>query len=93
MDSGGRILFEIKRKTGVSEVRFDPAPSKVAYLANRIWLKKSSRRSFFIMIFILIVLFVLIGLSNRPNFTLLIKTHTDKIIQYVELSPIFKVVN
>lgn len=93
MDSGGRVLFEIKRKTSVSEVRFDPAPSKVAYLANRIWLKKSSRRSFFIMILISIVLFVLIGLSNRSNFSLLIKKNTDKITQYVELSPIFKVVN
>ena len=92
MDSGGRVLFEIKRKTSVSEVRFDPAPSKVAYLANRIWLKKSSRRSFFIMILISIVLFVLIGLSNRSNFSLLIKKNTNKIIQYVELSPIFKVV-
>ena len=93
MDSGGRVLFEIKRKTSVSEVRFDPAPSKVAYLANRIWLKKSSRRSFFIMILISIVLFVLIGLSNRSNFSLLIKKNTEKISQYVELSPIFKVVN
>ena len=93
MDSGGRVLFEIKRKTSVSEVRFDPAPSKVAYLANRIWLKKSSRRSFFIMIVILIVLLVLIGLSNRSNFSLLIKKNTDKITQYVELIPIFKVVN
>lgn len=93
MDSGGRVLFEIKRKTSVSEVRFDPAPSKVAYLANRIWLKKSSRRSFFIMILISIVLFALIGLSNRSNFGLLIKKNTDKITQYVELSPIFKVVN
>ena len=93
MDSGGRVLFEIKRKTSVSEVRFDPAPSKVAYLANRIWLKKSSRRSFFIMILISIVLFALIGLSNRSNFSLLIKKNTDKITQYVELSPIFKVVN
>ena len=92
MDIGGRILFEIKRKTSVSEVRFDPAPSKVAYLANRIWLKKSSRRSFFIMILILIVLFVLIGLSNRSNFSLFIKKNTDKIIQYIEISPIFKVV-
>ena len=92
MDSGGRVLFEIKRKTSVSEVRFDPAPSKVAYLANRIWLKKSSRRSFFIMILISIVLFVLIGLSNRSNFSLLIKKNTEKISQYVELSPIFKVV-
>ena len=86
-------MFEIKRKTSVSEVRFDPAPSKVAYLANRIWLKKSSRRSFFIMILISIVLFVLIGLSNRSNFSLLIKKNTEKISQYVELSPIFKVVN
>ena len=93
MDSGGRVLFEIKRKTSVSEVRFDPAPSKVAYLANRIWLKKSSRRSFFIMILISIVLFVLIGLSNRSNFSLVIKKNTDKIIQYVKLSPIFEVVN
>ena len=93
MDSGGRVLFEIKRKTSVSEVRFDPAPSKVAYLANRIWLKKSSRRSFFIMILISIALFALIGLSNRSNFGLLIKKNTDKITQYVELSPIFKVVN
>lgn len=93
MDSGGRVLFEIKRKTSVSEVRFDPAPSKVAYLANRIWLKKSSRRSFFIMILILILLLVLIGLSNRSNFSLLIKKNTDKITQYVELIPIFKVVN
>ena len=93
MDSGGRVLFEIKRKTSVSEVRFDPAPSKVAYLANRIWLKKSSRRSFFIMILILILLLVLIGLSNRSNFSLLIKKNTDKIIQYAELIPIFKVVN
>ena len=93
MDSGGRVLFEIKRKTSVSEVRFDPAPSKVAYLANRIWLKKSSRRSFFIMILISIALFALIGLSNRSNFGLLIKKNTDIITQYVELSPIFKVVN
>ena len=93
MDSGGRVLFEIKRKTSVSEVRFDPAPSKVAYLANRIWLKKSSRRSFFIMILILIVLLVLIGLSNRSNFSLLIKKNTDKITQFIELIPIFKVVN
>jgi cell division protein FtsQ len=93
MDSGGRVLFEIKRKTSVSEVRFDPAPSKVAYLANRIWLKKSSRRSFFIMILILIVLLVLIGLSNRSNLSLLIKKNTDKITQFVELIPIFKVVN
>ena len=92
MDSGGRVLFEIKRKTSVSEVRFDPAPSKVAYLANRIWLKKPSIRSFFIMILILIVLFVLIGLSNRSNFSLFIKKNTDKIIQYIEISPIFKVV-
>ena len=93
MDSGGRVLFEIRRKTSASEVRFDPAPSKVAYLANRIWLKKSSRRSFFIMILILILLLVLIGLSNRSNFSLLIKKNTDKITQFVELIPIFKVVN
>jgi len=45
------------------------------------------------MILISIVLFVLIGLSNRSNFSLLIKKNTDKIIEYVELSPIFKVVN
>jgi cell division protein FtsQ len=93
MDSGGRVLFEIKRKTSLSEVRFDPAPSKVAYLANRIWLKKSSRRSFFIMTLILIVLLVLIGLSNRSNLSLLMKKNTDKITQYAELIPIFKVVN
>jgi len=86
-------LFQIKRKTNFSEVRFDPAPSKVAYLANRIWLKKSSRGSFFIMILISIVLFVLIGLSNRSNLSLLIKKNIDKITQYVEFSPIFKVVN
>ena len=93
MDSGGRILFEIKRKTNAFEMRFDPAPSKVAYLANRIWLKKSSRVSFFALTSILIVLFVLIGLSNRFDLGLLIKKNSDKITEYVELSPIFKVIN
>ena len=93
MDCGGRVLFEIKRKTKEFEVRFDPAPSKVAYLANRIWLKKSSRISFFVLTSISIVLFVLIGLSNRFDLGLLIKKNTYKIIEYVEFSPIFKVIN
>ena len=93
MDSGGCVLFEIKRKTNAFEVRVDPAPSKVSYLANRIWLKKYSRASFFILTLILIVLFVLTGFSNRFDFDLLIKKNIKKITEYVELSPIFKVIN
>lgn len=93
MDSGGRILFEIKRKTNTSKVRLDPAPSKIAYLAHRVWLRKSSRLSFLVLTPTLIILFILMGLSNRLNLSLFLKNNSDKVAQYVELSPIFKVTN
>lgn len=93
MDSGGRVLFEIKRNYRNSEVRFDPAPSKASYLARRIWLKKSSRVSFLILVSILVILSVLVSLSNRYDFGLLFKKSTEKLTHYVELSPIFKLTN
>ena len=95
MDSGGCLLFKIKRevKVRLSEGRFDPAPSKLAYLAQRIWLRKSSRVFFLVLTPILIFSFVLMGLGHRFDLGLLLKNNTDRMVQYVESSPIFKVRN
>ena len=93
MDSGGCVLFEIKRNTRASELKFDPAPSKVSYLAHRVWLKKSSRVWVLVLTLILIISLFLIGLSTRFDLGLLLKRNTDKMAQYLELSPIFKVIN
>ena len=91
MDSGGCILFEIKRKPVTAAPKFDPAPSKVSYLAHRVWLRKSFRLCFLVLAPTLIILLVLMGLGTKFDLGTFLKRNTDKIAHYVELSPIFKI--
>ena len=84
-------MFEIKRKTTSSKFRFDPAPSKLSYLAHRIWLKKSSRLGLLVFTPTLFIVIFLLGLGNRIDLGLWLKNNTFKVEQYVELSAVFKV--
>ena len=93
MDSGGCILFQIKRRVLGSAVRVDPAPSKISYLAHRFWLRKPFRFCFLALTPILVISIVLMVLGNRFDFGLLLKASTDKVSKYVELSAVFKVIN
>ena len=49
-------MFEIRTKLISSEVKVDPAPSKVSYAIQRVWLRKSFR-------FSILVIFPILGLG------------------------------
>ena len=93
MDSGGCVLFQIKRRVLRSEVRLDPAPSKISYLVHRFWLRKPVRFCFLALTPMLVISIVLMGFGNRFDVGLFLKATADKITKSVELSAVFKVIN
>lgn len=86
-------MFEIRTKLISSEVKVDPAPSKVSYAIQRVWLRKSFRFSI-LVIFPILGLVLLSALTiKKYGLDLLIKENVDRAVEIVTLSPVFKIVN
>ena len=93
MDSGGCVLFEIKRISDKPVARTDPAPSRFKYGLHRFWMRKSYRLLVIFFIPAIIGFLSVFIISKTYNINILLKENTKKFFELVAYSPAFKVVN
>ncbi len=86
-------MFEIKRKFRRSTLTFDPAPSRLVYLFNRLWLRKSFRFFLFVILPSLLIFVCTFFANKKYHFNILITRNVDKFFDFVAYSPAFRIVN
>ncbi len=74
-------------------MRADPAPSRVAYLFRRFWLRKSFRLLFISFVPVSVILLFLFSIGKKHDLHDFIGEKVQGFSKFVALNPAFKVVN
>ena len=74
-------------------MRADPAPSRIAYLFRRFWLRKSFRLLFISFVPVSVILLLLFSIGKKHDLHDFIGEKVERFSKFVALNPAFKVVN
>ena len=81
----------MKKKSDYRETRIDPAPSRLSYLFNRVWLRKSFRLSILFSLQMSFICLLILSIHWKYDLNLFIKKNIAQLSEYIAFSPAFKV--
>ena len=83
----------MKRKSNNLLMRADPAPSALAYLFRRFWLRKSFRLALKVFLPALVIFLLLFSVTKKHNLRNVVQEKVEEVAKIVALNPAFQVVN